>query len=175
MGWTVIEHKSAPASDMFDFTSLSLGSYQRVVLVLDDLTLGTDGAFVRLQLSTATTLRTSGYRHRCSSRSSSGSDDNTASASTSSVLLIGGATSSWGIGNAAGETGGGRCEISGVGSGNYKLMLFDGAAVVPSGSLVRYVGAGLLEQTGVIDGVRIIVSTGTLTAGKATLYGLTTS
>lgn len=175
MGWQIIEHKSAPASDMFDFTGLDLTGYQRVVLLLDGLVVGTDGAFVLLQLSTASTLRTSGYRYVTREYSSGGTSDSTSSSSASSIRLHGGSTSNWGVGNAAGESFSGKCEISNAKVALYKHVQADGAAVGPTGALVRSVVAGLLEQTGDIDGIRALLSTGTLSSGKATLYGLTTS
>lgn len=175
MAWTVIEHKSAPASDMFDFTSLDLSAYTKVKLEVAGLDVGTDGAFVNLQLSTASTLRTSGYRHGGTSYSSSGASDNHASQSASAVAIIAGGTSSWGIGNAAGEVGAFRAEISNLSNSLYKLVVADSACIGPSGAAVRRVSGGVLEQTGTVDGIRVLMSTGTLGAGTATLYGLPTS
>lgn len=173
MGWVILGHVAAPTSDMITFSSLSLTGYQRVALVFDGITVGTDGAFLHLQLSTSGTFYTAGYRYRIMARSSSGSDNNDASESASFVRLIGGTISSWGIGNAAGKTGSGHVELSHLtGSGPYPHVVYDGHAVAPSGAAVRFLTGGHLEQTTAIDGVRLLMSTGTMTAGWATLYGL---
>ena len=177
MAWTLIDHVASPTSDQLNFTSLTLTSYRRVVLMLDDVRAGTDGAFLLLQLSTAATLRTAGYRWKNRSLSTSGSDDNTNSTSDSSIRLIGGSTSAWGIGNASTKSGMCRVELAGIDSGLavYKTVLFDGMAIGPSGNSVRQIGCGILEQTGTLDGIRVLMSTGTMAAGTATLYGLTIS
>lgn len=173
MAWTLISSLSAPTSNQFVFSGLSLGSYQRVLLYLDGLTLGTDGAYVITQLSTASTLRTSGYRYALACYSSGGSSTTASSNSAASILTLGGPSSTWGVGNAANENGSARLEVSNLGGTLYKTVQVDGTLVAPSGAGVRVLGSGLLEQTGAIDGFSISTSTGTLTAGKAALWGLT--
>lgn len=178
MAWTFIQHLSAPTSNQFTFSSLSLGGYQRVLLLVDGAIVGTDGAFLNLTISTGSGFNTSGYRYYHASRSSSGSSDSTAQdtpASGAFIRVLGGASSTWGIGNAATESGSSWITVSNVGSGLYKTVDFNSSHVAPSGSGVRVFGGGLLEQTAAIDGLRISVSTGTMTGGKATLYGLPTS
>jgi hypothetical protein len=174
MGWQVIQHLSSPTSDLFSWSGLSLGSYQRVCVMFDDITVGTDGAFITLQLSTGSGFNTAGYRFAGSLRSSSTATDTEGSESAAHIK-IGGTSSTWGVGNAANETISGRCDIGNLGSSLYKVIETNASIVAPSGSMTRFIGAGLLEQTAAIDGVRLGVSTGTLTAGKATLYGLRTS
>jgi hypothetical protein len=174
MSWTLIEHKAAPASNMFDFTG-DFSAFDKLMLVLDDVTVSADGANLLLQLSTAATLRTSGYRRVSQAYSSGGSDAITSSNSDSSVLLTNGSTSNWGVGNAAGECFSGIAAISGVDAAVYKGITADVVFVGPTAAVIRAVNGGLLEQTGDVDGVRVTVSSGNINAGKATLYGLATS
>jgi hypothetical protein len=162
MSWELIEHKAAPASNMFDFTG-DYSAYDRLMLVLDDVTVSSDGANLLLQLSTAATLRTSGYRRVSQAYSSGGTDALTSSSADSSVRLTNGSTSNWGVGNAAGECFSGLAQISGIDAAVYKGIIADAVFIGPTGALVRVVNGGLLEQTGNIN------------AGKATLYGLATS
>lgn len=176
MGYQLIEHKSAPASNMFDFTGLSLGGFQAVELRLSGLVVGTDGAFVLLRLSTGGTLRSSGYRWRQYNISTGGGSDNDNSASDTSIQLMGSTDGNYGVGNASPESGSMDIRIANVdATALYKHVIYNGVAIGPTGSGLRYSGGGVLEFTGNVDGVRILVSTGTLTAGKATLYGLRTS
>jgi hypothetical protein len=175
MGWTLIQHISAPTSNIIDFTGLSLSGYQRAVLLIDGLTVGTDGVSVLLRLSTAATLRTTGYRWRTDSDSSGGTGVTGNSASDTSIRLADATSSNFGVGNGANKSYAGKLEISNLGATLHKLVTIDGASIGPTGNMVRQVGAGILEQTGAIDGIRILLSTGTMTAGKASLYGLTTS
>lgn len=174
MAWAVISHLSSPTSDLFTFSGLSLGSYQRICLMFDAIVAGTDGAFPILQLSTGSGFNTSGYRYANSMRSSSGATDS-AESNSAAHIRIGGSSSTWGVGNASNESMSCRLDIGNLGSSLYKLVETNASYVGPSGANVRLYGGGLLEQTAAIDGVRVGVSTGTLTAGLATLYGLRTS
>lgn len=175
MGWNLITHVASPTSDQINFTGLSLSAYQRVVVLFDGVTVGTDGAFVLLRLSTAGTLRTSGYRWRNDSYSSGGTSDAGNSTSDTSIRLVGGSTSNWGIGNASTKSWSGKVEISNLGSTLHKLVTIDGVAIGPTGNMTRQIGAGILEQTGAVDAIRLLLSTGTMPTGKGSLYGLTTS
>lgn len=175
MAWTVIQHLSAPTSDQLSFSGLDLSAYNLVRLELSGVTVGTDGAFVRLRLSTASTVRTSGYRWAIRTHSSSGSSEAANSETGTEIPLLHGSTSAWGVGNAAGESGSSSIIVSNVSSSLYKMVTHNGASIGTSGSLLGRVGAGTLEQTGSVDGLLVYLSTGTMTAGKATLYGLPTS
>lgn len=175
MGWDIVGHQAALSNFSFFFSSLSLTGYQRVVVCADDLTVTGDGTFVNLQLATAGTLRTTGYRLRIRAMNSAGSTVDQAVASTTLIRMIGGdGNAPWGVGNAASETGMAKAEISNLAAGNYKTVITDGAAVTPSGEAARYYGGGILEQTGAVDGFKVFGSNGTLAGGKVTVYGLTT-
>lgn len=177
MAWQLIagSHKSAPTSDMFDWQGLTLTGFQKVLVLVDGVTVGTDGAFLEMQLYTASTLRNTGYRWAASLRSSGGSTDSTGASAQASARVLGGSSSTWGIGNAASECGSCRIEISNIDAAVYKQLEANGSMVAPSGASVRHTGSGLLEQTGTVDGIRLLMSSGTMTAGTATLYGLPTS
>lgn len=175
MAWTFIQRLSSPTSDKLEFTGLSLSGYQRVVLLLDGLVVGTDNAQILLQLYTATTLRTSGYRHYLAEASSGGTTDTSNSTSTSSVPLAGTGAANFGVGNGASKSFSGRVDICNSNLALYKLIEHNGNAIGPTGNMFRTRGGGILEQTGNIDGIKVFPSSGTLTAGSAALYGLATS
>jgi hypothetical protein len=176
---TLIQRLTSPTSDQFNFTGLSgLSSYQRLVLMLDGVTLGTDGAFLNLQFSISSSIVTTGYRHGAFHDSSSGSSNNSVNdtpASGSSIRIYGGTSSTWGVGNAAGENANVTLFIGNATAALYKIVETNGGGVAPSGSFVRIFGGGILENTGTIDGIRILTSSGTMTAGTAALYGIPTS
>lgn len=175
MAWELIEHKSSPTSNQFDFTSLSLGSYQRVMLMVDGVDVGTDDAYLLMRLSTASTLRTSGYRYRIRGMASSGAAATDANDQAATYIPLNRPSTAYGIGNDTGEAGSSIVHISNLGSGLYKHCQIDSVIQGPSGSVVRNFGVGGLDQSGAIDGVRVYLSTGTMAAGKASLYGLKTS
>jgi hypothetical protein len=175
MSWNLIQRLSAPTSDKFTFTGLSLSSYQRVMLLLDAMKVGTDDAAVLLQLSTGGTLRTSGYRYYITQGSSGGSNNSSNSTSASSIRIAGTGNAGWGVGNAASSNATSRIYISNSNVALYKTIDVSGTVIHPSGNASRIRGGGILEQTGNTDGITISLSTGTLTSGTAALYGLPTS
>lgn len=178
MAWTIIEHKSAPASNQFDFSSLTLSGYQRLCLMLDGLVVGTDNAYIQMRLKISGSEISTGYRWTNQKFSSSGSTPaNEASQTGTFIPLMYGTSASYGIGNAAGKSGSGIIYIGNPtnASSLYKLVQIDCAHQVSSSSFIRTVGGAALENSGTMDGLRVYPSTGTLTAGKATLYGLNTA
>lgn len=176
MAWTIIEHKSAPTSNQFDFSSLTLSGYQRLCLMLDGLVVGTDNAYIQMRLKIAGSEISTNYRWTNQKFSSSGSTPaNEASQSGTFIPLMYGTTAAYGVGNSAGKSGSGMVWISNPTDALYKLMQVDCAHIVSSGSFIRTVGGGSLDNTGSMNGLRVYTSTGTLTAGKATLYGLNTA
>lgn len=177
MAWTVIQHISSPTSNEITFSSLSLGAYQRVLLLVDGLEVGTDGAFVNMEISTGSGFNTSGYRYVNFARSSVPAT-NTASQNTPAsgafVRLCGG--TSFGLGNASTKSVGLSVEIHNPSSTSlHKLVTVKGSYIGTGGSVIRIGASGLLEQTAAIDGLKIKLDSGTMDAGKATLYGLPTS
>ncbi|MDR7101535.1 hypothetical protein [Croceicoccus sp. BE223] len=175
MAWSIISHQSAPASNQFDFSSLTLSGYQRLVLMLDGLVVGTDGAFIQLRLKIAGSEISTSYRWHHRVHSSSSTIESTNTQTGTFVPLIYGSASDWGIGNAAGKSGSAMVQISNPTAALYKTMTVDSVVNAKTGSIVRAIGGGSLDNTGSMNGLRVYPSTGTLTAGKATLYGLNTA
>ena len=169
MGWTVIEHKSAPAGGVFDFTGKDLSAYSRVAVVLDDVVVSVDGAFVDVQAYYSGVLQTTLYRYWGRAHNTAGTSVAYNSNSASAVRVVGG--TSMGVGNAAGESFGGRLEISSLSASLMKAFMFSGAGINPAGNGLNWTSGGSTETAGTLDGVKILPSSGTFSSGRATLYG----
>ncbi len=173
--FSLISSLSAPTSNAFTFTGLSLTSYSRVHLYLNQVQVGTDGAFLFMQFYTAGVHRTTAiYRWKTTSSSSGGvgsfnEGNNTAD---TAIRLTHGSTSDWGTGNVSSEHYQGSIEISGIPTGMNTSVVWQGVSVGPTTNYIRQTGHGGLDQTSVLDGIVVYPSTGTLTAGTAKLVGI---
>ena len=173
----VILHVPAPVSDALTFTGLSLGLYQRVRLCADEVRVGTDGDLIDLLISTGSGFTGTGYRYTHNSRSAvPGSDAvNQNNPAVGASIRVCGGGAGFGIGNAATKSCSITIDISPGGSALHKLVNFNSVHIGPGGSIIRNFGGGLLELTNPIDGLQLKKVSGTMPAGKATLYGFPTS
>lgn len=160
----VVAMASSPTGGVFDFTGLSLSSYQRVTLYLDGVRSDTNNTVLQLQFYVGGVLQTTSYRWRFETLITGvGTPDSNQSASDSVIRLCSGVDTAT---NANVEY---TVEISNGTASLYKEATFSGANLNSSGDGVFYWGAGVLENAGTVDGIKISGSGGTLTSGKAML------
>lgn len=161
----VIAHMAAPVSNMFDFQGLTLTGYQRIVIMIDDLVVSANNTNLDLQFYISGSLISAGYRYNNSAIFSDGSADASADSNSASLIRLNSALS-----NNAGHSSNWRIDITNMGL--YKIAVFDGDRTNASPALARNWGAGLLEDTGIIDGIKIYTASGNPTAGQVTIYGI---
>lgn len=166
-----IATQSAPIGGAFSLTGLDFSGLQRAMVLLDGIAASVDGAELRLALTVGGVPATP-YRWKCQELSTSGSTSSTELAtSTGTYIRLVGPLGDWGLGNAAPRTYSGRLEIS-LPAGKWPLVTASGNVVGRTGNSFPLTGGGHLEATGTVDGVQITAGTGTLTAGRVTVYGL---
>jgi hypothetical protein len=169
---TILASLATPTDGMFDFGGLDFSGLQRAILLLDGIRGSADGTELHLHLTIGGAVLSAGYRWRHQSLSSSGSTDTLASAAGTSIPLCAGTSAPWAVGNAAAKAYAGRVALSHLDSGLYKLVEHDGTAIGSSGNCFRITGGGILERTGVVDGLTVAGAGGTLVAGRVTVYGV---
>lgn len=173
MASIIIARLTSPTSDILTFSGLDLSPYRVVTLMVWGLAVGTDDARPYLQVSQGGSFISgaSDYSFVHTSRSTSGSTENETSNAAAQIVLAD-STANWGVGNAAGEGFMSRIEIVNRESGPC-YVTFNGAHTGPTGNAVMTNGEGVVNNSTAIDGLRILMSAGTMTAGKAVLIGHT--
>jgi hypothetical protein len=174
MASVIIARLTAPSSDMLSFTGLDLTSYRMVTLLVWGLTVGTDDASVWLRVSQGGSFLSgaSDYSYVLSTGVTSGSTETEASNAAAKIALTDD-SANFSVGNAAGEGFITRIEIVNRESGEPHYLTFNGAHTGPTGSGMMTNGEGVVNSSTALDGLRILLSTGTMTAGKAVLIGHT--
>ena len=171
MAYTVISHVSAPTSNVIDMTSLSLGGYYDLQLRISNVTVGTDDTYVLLQFYVSGSLVTTNYKVNVATMETSGASAASGS-NTAAGLWLTRQTVNWGLGNATGESLSAVINIRNATSSAYKQAFGVSMHVRPPPHFARSVCVGQINNTGTLDGFRVAVASGTMTAGTATLYGL---
>jgi hypothetical protein len=92
------------------------------------------------------------------------------SASASSMALTRITTNA--VGNATGVSFGGTYVIGNPNEALHKYLRGHGAYTANDGNLRGIRSLGFLPNTGTIDGLKFLLSSGTMTAGKASIWGI---
>lgn len=170
--WSVIDSKDAPASNVFDFASLTLTGYSAIQIVCSAITVATDGTDIKLTFYVSGSEVTSGYRwsnQSTTSNTGSGLDDGSTSAAA--ILLVSD-NSTWDVGSDTGE--GFGCVITvdnPLSTALYKKAGFHCAFTGTTGAVFGNSGVGIMENAGAITGLKIS-GTSNLTAGKVRVLGI---
>jgi hypothetical protein len=174
MASVVISRLTSPSSDMLSFTGLDLSGYRVVTLFVWGLTVGTDDASVWLRVSQSGAFLSgaSDYSYVNVSRSTSGSAESEASNAAAQIGLSDD-SANWSVGNAAGEAFSTRIEIVNREASEPAYLLFNGAHTGPTANSIMTNGEGVVNNSTAIDGLRVLLSTGTMPTGKAVLIGHT--
>jgi len=170
--WTVISSLDAPTGGVFDFPSLSLGSYSAVQVIGSGITVTTDGTDVVLRVYQSGSEVTSiSYRWGMHLDSSAGSG-NTDADNGATALYVVSDDSSWDVGNASNEGIGFIATFDSPASTALgKRVRFESAFTNASGSLIAAEGVGVQAGTAAIGGFKVLGSS-SLTAGKVRILGL---
>lgn len=171
MAYEVIARQSAPASNVFDFTGLDLSGYEGIQVKMIGLRLGTDDADVLFQVYVGGSLITSGY-HVASNVSTSGASNDSMAASSGSSIALTDTSLNFGVGNDTGENFSGLISLYNPTASVNKLFGMLSERTTPSGGGAHERGGGKVNNTGTIDGIKISVSTGTLTDGVVVIQGM---
>jgi hypothetical protein len=174
MASVVISRLTAPTSDMLSFTGLTLTGYRLVTLHVWGLTVGTDDASVWFRVSQSGSFLSgaSDYSYVHTSRSTGSGNESEASNAAAQIALTDD-TANWSVGNAAGEAFTTRIELVNRETSEPRYFTFNGAHTGPTGNSVMTNGEGVVNNSTAIDGLRILLSTGTMPTGKAVLIGHT--
>lgn len=170
--WTLLNTQTASASAQLDFTGIDSTKYEQFLIVVNDLVLSTTAELgLRAGTSTGPTWDTAAnydsYVTWAGGTSGAGSDSR-AFVSATSDLRFGTASS---ISSPSGKPLNGQATLVGLASGaNMRVTL--GMTDCDGGSgLIQCLFSGVHNVTTAITGLRLYPSAGTITRGKAMLYG----
>lgn len=174
MGYEKIAELTTPTSDVLDFTGLSLSGYDDIQVRVEGIVVGTDNVALVAQFVIGGSLITSGYRWHVWAVNSGGTQNTDNSTSAASMTLTRSAASS-AIGNASGETFAGIYSIGNTNEAMHKFLRGHAAYTDSAGNLRHVRSLGHLANTGTLDGIKFSLSSGTMTAGKAVIWGMPNS
>jgi hypothetical protein len=146
-----------PVGGVIDFQGLSIPG--RITLAVNELQFSGDDLTLNLAFYIGGSLQSSGYRRFNAKGESDGTSNDAFSASETALLLAASADSAAGMSFAI--------DISNSPNALYKEMSWHGVFLDSSGNATFFDGAGILENTGTLDGIRVWTSTGTIDSGKA--------
>lgn len=167
-----IEHKSAPVSNAITFSNLNLTPYNRVLVMIDGITVDTDDTGIYFRLEIDGTLHTTGYLYNIEGYSSGANEISVNSQAGALFPLAFHSTSNWKVGNAAGECYTGNVTISNVNTSLYKHMWHEGLYIGPTGNCILAEGGCTLSQHSLVTGMQIYPNANNILTGNATLYGV---
>jgi hypothetical protein len=172
--YTVVEQQHFVDVANVDLTAMAGRSDQNIELRYD-LTPSTNATTIAFQLKLNGTWKTAaGYRFYLSGYSSSSSThiENSQTGSQANMVGVG---STWGLSNDASAGVAGRLTVLNPFSvTETKKFTIENAYTAPSGSIVTTNGGGAYtgdDATSEIEGVRLLISSGTITGG-VTVYGI---
>ncbi len=177
----LIATKVASSSATIDFVHGVSGvvlddTYDSYELVISSLKAATDDVEVRLRVGTGAgpTWQTSGYRYAFNGLSDGGTAVGSSSTSAAQINLGVSTTSTSGLGNAAGKHYSARIEFDNPDASDYPMFRFSGAYIFSAAvGLIAFAGGGGMRGTAAaITGIRILLESGNIAAGRFSLYGL---
>jgi hypothetical protein len=169
----LISSTTASASATIDFTGLT-STYQAYMVVISDLVTATDGVSLLVRFGTGggpTYDTGSNYRYTTQGAYVTGSDNNASASATSIALNIDAAGGT--LGNVGGENYSGTITLyNPSNSTSWKKLsaqsAYDGSGSEPA---VAHTAGGYMSTTAV-TAIRFFASSGNLTSGRFTLFGI---
>jgi hypothetical protein len=172
MAWAIIDSLTSPTGGVFTFASLTLTGYKVVRVVCSGVTVTTDATDPAITFYVGGVEQTSNYRWVGKSGSTSAAN-NTDSASAQASLLLVSNDANWDVGNASTKSFGAIITIDDpTSTATHKRAIIETWSVGPTGNALTACQAGMLENTGAINGLKI-KGTSNLTAGNVRILGLT--
>lgn len=172
MGFVIIEHKSAPTSNVFDFASIDFSPYKFCILELQGLVFDTDAVNATLQVRQSGSVLSAAnsyafYMYGLRSNSTVFLTERSAAAAAA-IAISEPATA---IGNDSGETYSARIEIFNMAAGLKTGLLINAQYVNSAGNIFSAQGSAHVTNTTAIDGLYVAGVGGLITSGLATLIG----
>lgn len=171
--YTEITRATAPSSNVFDFPTVTMTGYKAVEITVAGLTAATDNSVVTLQMYVGGSLITSGHRFAVIGAFNAGTSSSTGTTSGSGIRLGFDNLSNM-IGNAAGESFNCILQIDEpLNTTRYKRANYEFFYATANAASTRIagLGMGIMENTGAIDGFKIITSSNIL-AGNVRICGM---
>jgi len=174
-GRTLISQLTSPTSGTFDFSSLSFTGYNRIEIELDDIafsTIGRPGINFKIG-GTVTTNQVYGFSR---TGASSASAETEATSAAASIGLLDGTSNNWWVvttGTAANAAYNGLVSILNPNSAKWKSFVFTGNTPQGNSGVQSWCeGGGVIRDAGTLDGLQIISSNGTISAGTVKIWGV---
>lgn len=170
-GLVLIQCQTASASATLDFTTGIGSTYDTYLLTISSIVPATNGANLWLRVSTSATFRTASYSFSSFASSGNATSGDAGSQVSDAKIILAVSLSNAGDRDA-------RAQVwlsQPSNTARYKQITFDSSALTGSGQ-TRYFGSGDYNgDTGAVDGLRVMMSGGNITSGKACLYGIAVS
>jgi len=175
--WTVITSQTASASSSLDFTGIN-STYSTYAFVLSDIVPATDTTELNLLTSTdggsSYDNSSANYYYATLSLDDAGSAQNTYTGVGNSIMRIIGSAQS--MGNASGESGSAIVYLYEPSNASTTTKCsWTASWVNQTGKNLIGIGSGRRNSIADVDAVRFIQSSGNITSGKITMYGIATS
>ena len=171
-GWYLLATAAASSSATIDFTSLSPTIFTGYAVVLSNVVPATDAVNLLLRVSQSAVFLSgaSDYAYTYGGNVDAGSGSFSGDVANDSILLAAN------IDNAAAAALGGVLYFWGPQGGRNKMFNFT-TTYMPNGNTIGTltVGGVLQANTGNIDGLRFLMSSGNIASGTFSLYGIRTS
>jgi hypothetical protein len=174
-GRTLISSLTAPTAGSFDFSSLSFAGYSRIEVDLQDMQFSVIGRpGVTFKIGGVTTTNQV-YAFTRSGASTTSVEASAASAAAGIGLLDDTSNNWWVVTTttAANAAYNGLLTIHNPNSTKWKAFAFTGTTPQGnSGAAIWTEGGGVIRDAGVLNGLTIISSNGTISAGTVNIYGV---
>lgn len=167
----LIQSQTASASSTIDFATGLNDTYDEYFITMSSIKMSVDDSVLQLRVGTGggPTYQATGYNYIGSSVG--GATTNNGTAQTQINLNRSGA--GVGIGNASGESFSGNVRFSNPEASDFMMIMFDtNHARADATGPERMVGSGCWLTAGAVTAIRFLPSTGNITSGRFTLYGL---
>lgn len=175
MAWVEVDRKTAPASNVFDFASLTLTGYEAIRIACSGITVTTDGTDIKLTFYVGGVEQTGATTYRwVQGAMSSGGTENADNDTSDPSILLNSNDANWDTGNASTASFSSTIVVDKpLSTSLHKRCSFVSWMLGPTGNVLVQPGSGVMGNTGAIDGLKISGSSN-LTAGVVVVYGLAT-
>jgi hypothetical protein len=173
MAWVEIDRKNAPASNMFDFSSLTLTGYEVIQVIASGITVTTDATDINLTFYVGGAEQTGATTYRwLQYASSTGGTGNLDGDASDPSIRLNSNDANFDVGNAAEKAFSSIITIDKpTNTAIHKRAAFVSSMTGPTGNAIVQQGLGVMANAGAIDGLKIS-GTSNLTAGAVIILGL---
>jgi hypothetical protein len=172
--WTQIAELTAPTAGSFDFSGLSFAGYDEIEIELHDIQFSVTGR-AAIAFKVGGVVPATAHYYFTRSGASTANIETNANAAASSVALMDATSTNWqtvdtGTDPLANYTG--RVRLLNPNSTKHRqFSIFGMSSRGASNAMVETSGGGSFRDAGVINGVVVSSLTGTMSAGRVTIWG----